>query len=235
MDDKCYICHENDDILLKTCRNRKCSAKTHSSCLEGQYITLKKCGVCNSDIRVKRYFNCKKLLNFLLVTCAFVLFSYLLFTIIMGLNIFDPFNNHLIFIDNEVNKYSCFNMLIFSTLTYINYKSYMSSFLFTKDILLKELNNRYGKCRLNLWLSFFEITYLLICHCIGYILNKFFYDESRTFYTSKTCLDGILFTVVTPFIMLMLFVTYKYVLPYLIEQYLIEPLLKPFYDEQYGE
>jgi len=86
MSDKCYICHDIEGILRKTCNNEKCSAKTHSSCLQKQYITLKKCGVCKSDIIIKRNFNCIKLLNFIFTVILFILHSYLIFTIIMGLN-----------------------------------------------------------------------------------------------------------------------------------------------------
>jgi len=84
MSDKCYICYEDKGILRKTCENKKCTAKTHSPCLQKQYVTLKECGFCKSDIILNKKFNYIKLINFigkmvkLLFTLSiFVLYSYL--------------------------------------------------------------------------------------------------------------------------------------------------------------
>jgi hypothetical protein len=227
--DKCYICHQNEGTLRKTCKNEKCTAKTHSCCLEKQYITLKNCGICKSDIIIRKTFNCKKLKNFLFIIFSFILYSYLIFTLVMGLNPLNPFD--LNFNDIKlIGKHDIYGMnyIIFFAFSLINVPFYLSPFLsiFKEDKLLIELNDKYGQFGIILMLSIFEIIYILICHCIGYNLIKRFLIEQCIFYTYKTFFIGVAFSFCMPLVVLLLFITYKYLLPLLVE---------PFCDEQFGD
>lgn len=234
MSDKCYICHEDEGILRKTCKNKKCTAKTHSPCLQKQYVTLKKCGVCKSDIIINRNFNYVKLIKFLfknvnlLFTMSiFILHSYIIFTLIMGLNPLDhsdpKFNDITVIAKEDI--YST-NYLIFGLVSVFNFIIYMSSSLFEGDKLLDELNHKYGKIGLVILLFVHEIILILTCHIIGYYIFRIFSDFNIEFYTYKTFLVGTPFLSCTPLIVLLLFVIYKYALP---------SILEPFYDLQFGQ
>jgi len=228
MSDKCYICHEDRGILRKTCTNDKCKAKTHSLCLERQYITLKTCGFCKSDILINKKFNYGKFLfetvNLLLQVIIFVLHTYLIFTLIMGLNPLDPFDinfNDITIIERQ-DIYST-NYIIFAILSMFNFIIYMFSFL--EDKLLKEPNDKYGKFGFILLAAFSEITFSLIIHVIGYNVFIIFSDVNMNFYTYKTFLIGTTSSLFILCIYLLSSVSYKYLIP---------SILEPFYDKQFG-
>ena len=232
--DKCYICHENDGVLRKTCNNEKCTAKTHSPCLQEQYTTLKKCGFCRSNIVIKQNPNHKTLSDFSLIILSFILYSFLISHFLIWLNIlnpFDPFD-------------SVANCIIFEIikLVLINSIFYISSFLY-KDSLLNKLNNKYGQSKIITWLSVCASIYMLICHFtvyilryygIGYTLIRILSEEKYKIYTYIIFFVGMAFSFYMPFSILLLIATYKYLLPPFLEQ-LLGQLLEPFCDEQFGE
>lgn len=119
MKDKCYICHETEGILRKTCINTRCTAKTHSFCLEKQYETIKNCGFCKSNIIIKKNFNKNKLINFLISTIFLIIHSYLIFVCISGNDILiflDIFEKNFIFKPPKDNVLSYFITFILSFL-----------------------------------------------------------------------------------------------------------------------
>lgn len=230
-EDKCYICHDNEGVLRKTCGNLKCTAKTHSCCLQEQYITLKKCGFCNSNILIIKNPNHKTLSDFSLILLSFILRSYLISNFLIWLDILNPFD-------------SVANSIIFGLIksVLIHFTFYMSSYLF-KDEVLRKLNNKYGQINVVFWLSVCELIYILICYyilciltynSIGYTLIKNIYEEKYTFYTYIIFFVGMAFFFYIPFVILSLIAIYKRLLPFFLGQFL-EQLSELFYDEQFGE
>lgn len=145
----------------------------------------------------------------------------------MGLNPLDPFDTNFndITVIHKNDIYST-NYIILAAISMFNFIIYMSSFLFDKYKLLKELNDKYGRFGLILLLAFSEITFSLIIHVIGYNVFRIFSNVNMNFYTYKTFLIGTTSSLFILCIYLLLFVSYKYLIP---------SLLEPFYDKQFGQ
>ncbi len=201
MNDKCYICFDNEGTLNKTCINRKCNAMTHSSCIQEQYITLKKCGLCRSNIIIQP--DIINPIKFLFMTSSFVLKTYLVFFIITG---FNPFDNITYIIDYIIN-YIIYNIDNRTSIAIYNIYSYthvalVGFFLFNYfihlDILhggsesIREYNHKYGACGTILLLYILEIIISIICRVIGYSINKILFHEIYNFHTSEIFLLGFL-------------------------------------------
>ena len=168
-----------------------------------------------------------KMTKFLIMVLILILHSYSIFMMTRGLTPLNYFNDVAIIIKDSTDTLGYFPSLFFG---YINFVTYMSPFLFKEDVLLKELNDKYGQLHLISGLFIFEIVYILICHWIGYSLIINFSTEQCTFYSIRTFTVGVGFSLSLPSIILFGILTYKYLLPYF-----LGPLLEPFYDEQYGE
>lgn len=223
MKDKCYICHETEGILRKTCINTRCTAKTHSFCLEKQYETIKNCGFCKSNIVIKKNFNYKKLIECFFTIFVLITHSYLIFFMIIGQN---HINVNVISHNQDITGH-----LIFLVFTFFNWIIYMSPFnSFNNDVLLKELNNKYGRIFIISSLFILEISYILICHFIGYNLFLFFHNDKCTVYDGRTFVIGVIFSLFSPLIILSIYIIYEYIMPWF-----LGPLLEPFYDEQFGD
>lgn len=227
MSDKCYICHETEGILLKTCNNKKCTAKTHSYCLQKQYVTLKECGFCKSGIIINKKFNYGKLIHFIVIILNIILHSYLTFIIIMGLNPLDPidinFNDITVITNKDI--YSI-NYILLGIIYGFNFIMYIN---IDKIKQIEEYTNKYGSLCTILLLHILELTLFFICHVIGYNSCVIFSKENCIFYTYKTFLDGLNMKILIESILIISFLTYKYFLP------LLSLLLEPFYDEQFGQ
>jgi hypothetical protein len=140
--------------------------------------------------------------------------------IIMGLNPLNPFDENFNDITVITNKdiYST-NYVIFALFSLIN-------IMIIFNTSINDLNNKYEKFHMVLYLAFFELTFSLISHIIGYNIFKIFSDEKIEFYTYKTFLVGIASS---------LFIIFNFSLAYLVFEYFLLPLSEQFYDKQFGQ
>jgi len=231
MDDKCYICHENEGILKKTCINDKCTARIHSDCLQEQYKTLKKCGVCKSKIIINKKFNYIKVVNFLLEVIIFILHNYLIFTLIMGLNPLDPLDqkfNDITVINNKDIYTTNYIIIAFSII--INFVCYMNPGRNENDSLA-QLYDKHGKITIILGGIIIECIICILFHTIGYnfnVINNLIINENIKFYTYQSFLIGLAYTLYVFLMTLFTIACYK------ITICCLPCILDPFYDEEFG-
>lgn len=211
-DNKCYICFDTEGVLNKTCTNERCTAMTHTPCLQIQSITSKKCGFCRSDIIMTR--NYKKLL---LIINSLLLHLYLMFIILKQLKPLNPFNNKF----NDImviTKYNVFNYDITNIIKYSIYSytyvilAFFSLFIYFIHIdilcgnteLIQKYNYKYGEHGTILLFFISEIIFFLICHIIGYSLCIISFFDNCYFFTTKTFSLGFIFSLTTFLIFLSL-------------------------------
>lgn len=220
-DDKCYICFDTEGILNKTCINEKCTAMTHFSCIQRQYITSKICGVCRSNIIINKNFT-----KFLFIICSIILHSYLMFIMLKGLIPLNPFNdkfNNITVITKytifsyditAITKYTIYSYVYFilACFSLFNYFIHMD-ILCGNTELIQEYNYKYGEYGIIFLFSISEIIFFLICHIIGYSLCIILSYEICDFFTIKTFSLGFIFSL-TIFLILLSCLISRHIFPF---------------------
>jgi len=206
MDDKCYICYDTEGILKKTCINDKCTAVTHTSCLQIQYKTLVKCGVCQS--RLNYYIN--------RTHSNIIKFLFLISNLILKMSILLNSSIELKNLNNNITtKYILYDYDITSIVNYylFNYSYVILGLFFLFDYIIHATFVLYYPNKKLISLCILEISFFLICYVIGYNLCYVFYDQCM-FLTNKTFVIGLVLLLSIFCILLIPYLILCYIFPF---------------------
>lgn len=197
MNDKCYICSEAG-ILVRPCKNERCTARVHENCLAKQYEFNNKC-YCQSDI-VKTTTT-----NFNIENCMKTYIIRLIFIILYPLTIFFlTMSNTLILVCKSKSDTQCdkgmlqgqlFYYIVFPVLIISLIFSYYCTILGEKIDSLHYIQ-KFQEFSLNKKIILSGIFYLMlvalimIAHCIGYPIINWYFDGNDELFTWRTASAG---------------------------------------------
>jgi hypothetical protein len=205
MDNKCYICYDTEGILKKTCINDKCTAVTHTSCIQIQHKTLIKCGVCQS--RLRYYIN--------RTYSTIIKFLFLISNLILKMSILLNSSIELKNINNNITiKYILYDYDVTSLVNYYLFSySYIILFLFFLfDYFIHARFVLYHPNKNLLSLCISETIFFILCYILGYNLCYLFYDQCM-FLTNKTFVIGLIFSLSIVCILLIPYLILCYIFP----------------------
>lgn len=203
MIDHCYVCLNEEGVLVRPCGNEKCTARIHEACLAKQCQSNRKCGLCRDDVIITTTINFKK------ESCFETYMVRLFFIFIYPTSIFLlSMGQTLPIACRSLNDYHCdkgllqgqlLYYIIFPVFTFAAIICYYCTALgdrinyYTQDLYQK---TKIGFCLIT-WLG--TLSLVMIAHGIGYLIIKwgFEIDEFLTWRTVSAgytiyCLIGII-------------------------------------------